>query len=198
MEDFTWRYPLAMFEEWPELRHHTKYHRQFVTLNRKHAQLVADDSFVHDLFTRHCFMAAESNGHYCIADEQYVGALLSFRAENITAETTDMLAMAYGSMGGGFEPEAVTTQLIMEMRGSRLNMSAPYRKNWTPEGLCQAVERLATGIWKLNHNGNERVCADLAEDASVTRYPNCHMFARKFQEGTVREVARLLERLRIV
>ena len=59
MEDFTWRYPLAMFEEWPELRHHTKYHRQFVTLNRKHAQLVADDGFVHDIFARHCFMAAE-------------------------------------------------------------------------------------------------------------------------------------------
>ena len=86
-----------------------------------------------------------SNGHYCIADEQYVGALLSFRAEdlgfNLTEETTDMLAMAYGSMGTGFEPEDVTTQLLMEMRGSRLNMDAPYRKNWTPEGLCQAIER---------------------------------------------------------
>ena len=46
-------------EEFPEIARHTRFHRQFVTLNRKHAQLIDGDDRIHDLFHRHCFVAKE-------------------------------------------------------------------------------------------------------------------------------------------
>ncbi|CAL8469568.1 g9109 [Coccomyxa elongata] len=59
------RWPLAMYEECPELRHHTKFHRQWITLIRKHAQIVVDDAFLFDL-----------HKGFCNSDEQYIGTLL--------------------------------------------------------------------------------------------------------------------------
>lgn len=59
VEDAGWRWPIAMHEEWPELHKYTKFHRQFVTLIREHAQLVVDDKFLSDLFERHCYTPVE-------------------------------------------------------------------------------------------------------------------------------------------
>ncbi len=55
VEKAAFKWPLSMHEEWPELRHHTKSHSQWVTLIREHAQLVVDDTFVNDLYEKHCF-----------------------------------------------------------------------------------------------------------------------------------------------
>ena len=43
-----------MEKEWPDARVHSKYHDQFVTLNREHAQIVLEDTFVYTLFEKHC------------------------------------------------------------------------------------------------------------------------------------------------
>ena len=40
------------------LRRHMRTHRQFVTLVREHAQLVAEDEFVINLFEKHCYIGA--------------------------------------------------------------------------------------------------------------------------------------------
>ena len=53
------RFPLPMFEELPGIEGHTRFHRQFITLIRQHAQLIADDITINPLFDRHCFMARE-------------------------------------------------------------------------------------------------------------------------------------------
>ncbi len=59
VEDSAYRWPLAMHEEWRELHKYTKFHRQWITLIREHAQLVADDKFLADLFERHCSQSIE-------------------------------------------------------------------------------------------------------------------------------------------
>lgn len=53
------RWPLAMHEEWPELRHHTKHHSQWVTLIREHIHIILNDTFLNDLFSRHCYVPAQ-------------------------------------------------------------------------------------------------------------------------------------------
>jgi hypothetical protein len=55
----TFRWPLAMYEEWPDLRKHTKFQRQFVTLTREHAIIVDQDDFLIDLFKKHCYIGVE-------------------------------------------------------------------------------------------------------------------------------------------
>ena len=56
------RFPLPMLEEWPEVLKHASFHRQFIALTRAHAQLIRNDTFVFDLFDRHCFKAIEGWG----------------------------------------------------------------------------------------------------------------------------------------
>jgi hypothetical protein len=59
VEEAGFKWPLAMHEEWPELRHHTRSHSQWVTLIREHAQLVVDDTYINDLYEKHCFQSDE-------------------------------------------------------------------------------------------------------------------------------------------
>ena len=54
MTDSAVRFPLPMHEEWPELRKVFALHNQFWSLNRKHAAIIDNDTFVEDLFARHC------------------------------------------------------------------------------------------------------------------------------------------------
>jgi hypothetical protein len=53
------RIPAPLLEEFPEIERHARFHRQFVTLTRLHAQLIDGDERIHDLFHRHCFLAKE-------------------------------------------------------------------------------------------------------------------------------------------
>ena len=53
------RWPLARHEKWPELRHHTKHHSQWVTLIREHIHIILNDTFLNDLFSRHCYVPAQ-------------------------------------------------------------------------------------------------------------------------------------------
>ena len=53
------RLPEPLKAEFPEVERHLRFHRQFVTLNRKHAQILSNDTRIHDLFHRHCFGARE-------------------------------------------------------------------------------------------------------------------------------------------
>lgn len=59
IEHWAYRFPVSMVEELPAIEGHTRFHRQFVTLIRKHAAVVAADDVVHPLFQRHCFIAKE-------------------------------------------------------------------------------------------------------------------------------------------
>lgn len=59
VEEAGFKWPLAMHEEWPELRHHTRSHSQWVTLIREHAQYTVDDTFINDLYEKHCFQSDE-------------------------------------------------------------------------------------------------------------------------------------------
>ena len=59
IDHWAYRFPVSMVEELPAIEGHTRFHRQFVTLIRKHAAVVATDDVVHPLFQRHCFIAKE-------------------------------------------------------------------------------------------------------------------------------------------
>ncbi len=59
VEEAAFKWPLPMHEEWPELRHHTRSHSQWVTLIREHAQCTVDDTFIDDLYEKHCFQSDE-------------------------------------------------------------------------------------------------------------------------------------------
>lgn len=49
-----YRYPLTMHEEWPDVKNHMVFHRQFFSLIREHAEWVASDTFIMQLFQKHC------------------------------------------------------------------------------------------------------------------------------------------------
>ena len=57
------RWPLAMHEEFPALKLHNTFHSQWVTLIRAHVHIVVDDTFLEDLYQRHCFIGAERCVH---------------------------------------------------------------------------------------------------------------------------------------
>jgi hypothetical protein len=59
VRDNAHRWPIGMYEEWPDLHKHAKFHRQFITLTRNHAVIVDQDSFVSKLFEKHCFIGRE-------------------------------------------------------------------------------------------------------------------------------------------
>lgn len=59
MREYIDRWPLGMFEEWPELHKHIRFHRQFVTLIREHAVMVDEDDFLIKLFEKHCYIGRE-------------------------------------------------------------------------------------------------------------------------------------------
>ena len=44
-----------MHEEFPKLKHNIGGHSQFWAMNRKHAQIVTEDTFIEGLFDRHCY-----------------------------------------------------------------------------------------------------------------------------------------------
>ena len=52
------RFPLAMHEDWAELHKHMRFHRQFITLIREHAEWVAEDDKVIKLYEDHCYIGA--------------------------------------------------------------------------------------------------------------------------------------------
>ena len=58
--DWAWRFPVPMLEEMPEIEGHTRFHRQFLTLSRGHAEVINSDSRIIRLFQRHCFIARET------------------------------------------------------------------------------------------------------------------------------------------
>ena len=58
--------PVALVEESPEAERHARFHRQFVTLVRRHAQILVDDTRIHNLFHRHCFVAKEQCAASCL------------------------------------------------------------------------------------------------------------------------------------
>ena len=49
------RFHVDFYEAWPELRKFRHRHTQWVTLNRKHAGIVAHDTKVLKLFRTHCY-----------------------------------------------------------------------------------------------------------------------------------------------
>ena len=49
------RFHLSFYEPWPELKRFRSGHSQWVTLNRKHAQVVADDQHIISHYERHCY-----------------------------------------------------------------------------------------------------------------------------------------------
>ena len=59
MSDWAHRFPVPMLEEMPEIEGHTRFNRQFVTLNRRHAAVVDADARIIGVFQRHCFIAKE-------------------------------------------------------------------------------------------------------------------------------------------
>ena len=53
------RFPLAMQEEWPDLHRYMRFHRQFITLTRQHAQWVDEDDHIIDVYEKHCYLGVE-------------------------------------------------------------------------------------------------------------------------------------------
>ena len=57
-EQWAWRFPVPMFEDMPTIEGHTRFHRQFITLARRHAQIISDDVEVFELFKKALLPAA--------------------------------------------------------------------------------------------------------------------------------------------
>ena len=86
---------------------------------------------------------ARSHGSFCISDEQYSGTALSYYlGDAIASEVTGHLAMAQATSGGGFEEDEVISELLIQLRGSRKNLTLlPHFEDH--HGECHAVERCA-------------------------------------------------------
>ncbi|BDA44732.1 probable glycosyltransferase BC10 [Coccomyxa sp. Obi] len=206
VEEAGFKWPLAMHEEWPELRHHTRSHSQWVTLIREHAQYTVDDTFVNDLYEKHCFQSDERHATWCIPDEQYFGTLLSWKlGEDLPYGYTDDLAMAPVSDGDGVQPEDIDTEMMIQIRGSTPDKSKLPKYHFH-HGECKAVEKPFIRHMSLDYPPEERD-AECAQNPRLKDAPNyaesplfrdCVFFARKFKARTVPVVEKLLKALVII
>ncbi|BDA44694.1 probable glycosyltransferase BC10 [Coccomyxa sp. Obi] len=198
------RWPLEMLEQWPELRHHMKFHRQWVTLIRGHAQIVVEDTFLIRLFKQHCIPSTDRHQVWCISDEQYIGTLLSWKlGDRIEHEYCDDLAMALVANGVGIPVESIDVELLMQIRGSTANLS---RIPWFQDhhGECHAVERPSITHMRTELTENQQECEEHQHlrlpppYSEVPLYKNCGFFARKFSAPTAPIVMKLLQDLVII
>ncbi|KAK9917995.1 hypothetical protein WJX75_000371 [Coccomyxa subellipsoidea] len=202
------RWPLAMHEKWPELRHHTKHHSQWVTLIREHIHIILNDTFLNDLFSRHCYVPAQRLKFWCINDEQYIGTLLSWKlGDHVIYEYIDDLAMAPVARRGGVPAEMLNADLLMQIRGSKADTSnlEHIHSHW---GECHAVDK--PSIYHVDTSDAERVALATDECArdptlrqplpygEIPRFQYCAFFARKFQAATAPGVKTLLQGLYII
>ncbi len=76
-----------------------------------------------------------------MSDEQYVGITLSYSlGEDMGKQVTDDLAIAMATTGSGFAPDQLGMELIVQLRGSRANLTLlPGFQDHHSE--CHAVER---------------------------------------------------------
>ena len=67
-----------------------------------------------------------------------MGITLSYNlGSEIATEVTEDVAVAMPASGSGFASEQLSIDLIMELRGTRKNMTLPSDR----QGLCRAAER---------------------------------------------------------
>lgn len=79
---------------------------------------------------------------WCISDEQYIGTLLGWklgdRSEN---EFLNDDAMVKVAAGDGYPADAVSAELIMQIRTSSTNLSEYHGPLVEFQGECHAVEK---------------------------------------------------------
>ncbi|CAK0786767.1 hypothetical protein CVIRNUC_009981 [Coccomyxa viridis] len=210
----TFRWPVPMHEEYPKLKHNIGKHSQFWAMNRKHAQIVTDDTFIDGLFDRHCYHSISgrkdiADRQWCVSDEQYVGTVLN-RALGKASRAEikfDDPAMLNWVNAKGFQPEDINLELILHARNTA-NMSGPSDDIWKERArpikkLCKAIESPQWLVMEMNRTLDDMCAEHRATQggrllSSLTYYESCPLFLRKFlAPGTPEKLIDLLHELRI-
>ena len=165
------RYSKAMERAWPGMDEHAVGHTQWVTLNRKHAEIVRQDQSMIDLFQQYCYQdrsvtmphrhacvmllimtpapdkALICRHAWCIADEQYIGTLLS-NITNVDDECNYAMAtIALRTVVTGVTRSDMyhnPADYLLELRGGLpiQHIHPPYGA-WQNEwhGTCQPTDK---------------------------------------------------------
>eukprot|EP00884_Botryococcus_braunii_P004456 jgi/Botrbrau1/14010/Bobra.0296s0004.1 len=212
----TMKLPISMHEEFPDLHKHVAFHHQFWSLNRRHAEIVAEDAYINHLFRRHCLLqGGRREGYepskYCISDESYAGIVLR-RAYNdkIWEEITDNPALV--PFWKEFKPEEISHELLLQARGTQPDVTLVpdvakiYRKKCTVSekyghlyipstvGPGDAASCGALQETVLEQPAPWTQPEDESDDVSAT----CPLFGRKFPKSTEEAVYKVLHELHIV
>ena len=155
-------------------------HWQWFGLIRKHAQIVADDKTIIDIFSEHCYTTYSKWGKEleCFSDEHYISTLLAVHGLDRETDCLGVVTHADWGHKNGSHPKAysaaeTTPGLIKSLR--------------LPMHGCNydAAIDSSNHIFKHMDTVSEAEC--IGEPAAQVKWLGyqCPLFARKFPESTV-------------
>ncbi|KAL3131147.1 hypothetical protein ABBQ38_000452 [Trebouxia sp. C0009 RCD-2024] len=180
-----WRRQMNRYQKHPGFREEGitpdmwRKHWQWFALVRKHAQVVADDKTVINVFAKHCYTFQEGNKEReCFSDEHYISTLLAVHGLD---HETDCLgvnmhadwAHKNGSHPRSYMPEQITPGLINSLR--------------LPLHGCNydAAIDSSNHVFKHIDTIAERDCIGEPQPPVQSLGYQCPLFARKFPLDTV-------------
>ncbi|KAK9787849.1 hypothetical protein WJX73_005712 [Symbiochloris irregularis] len=189
------RFHIDFYEAWPDLHKYRRRHTQWVTVNRKHAHIIMDDTKVFDLFQKHCYVTSAWGDARCIPDEAYVGTLLSSKVDS-QDELDGNGTMVILATGPGFDAASISEEFLLEARGSVVEPgpAAHPRENIVEQedwhGKCMDVDgRPQIPMTPWNHpDCRQHETSNTTIPPHVELHPGCFIWARKIAHDATEKV----------
>lgn len=156
-------------------------HWQWFALIRKHAQVVADDKTIIDIFAKHCYTFREGKKNKeqeCFSDEHYISTLLAMHGLDHETDCLGVNMHADWAHKNGSHPKAYTQEETTPGLLSSLRL---------PLHGCNydAAIDSSNHVFKHMNTLSERDCIGDPQPPVQWLGYQCPMFARKFPSDTV-------------
>ena len=155
-------------------------HWQWFGLIRKHAQVVADDKTIIDIFSQHCYTYYDSRKRQqeCFSDEHYISTLLAVHGLDSETDCLGVITHADWGHKNGSHPKAYSVDETTAGLFSSLRL---------PMHGCNYDSAIESSNHMFKHMDtlSEAECIGEAAPQSMWLGYQCPLFARKFSESTV-------------
>ena len=155
-------------------------HWQWFTLIRKHAQVVADDRTVIDIFSKHCYTFQDRRNKEleCFSDEHYISTLLAMHGLDHETDCLGVTMHADWAHKNGSHPRSYTAEQTTPGLINSLRL---------PLHGCNfdAAIESANHVFKHIDTLSERDCIGDPQPQMQWLGYQCPLFSRKFPIDTV-------------
>eukprot|EP00210_Caulerpa_lentillifera_P002796 g2671.t1 len=167
---------------------------QWFALNRAHAEVVVNETYVKKRFRKYCNGA--HGRRFCVSDEHYIPSTLN--AYGLAYQTDCKGTVTFAKFHGGahpisFRPKFVKAGLLLALR-HRGQCNAGAART-TAAALLDGIPQKGTCIYRNISNFNTSSEVDQSENwVTALGYKplsyGCHLFARKFTSSAARQTLR--------